>query len=353
MLYPSKDETALSVSNSILHLWGIFGNISQITSDGAPCFTSKLVTDCCKLLRIKPFITFAYNPGSHGIVENRNKEVKKIAERLYNDVADANEKNWEQYLPLVQRILNSQTNAATGYSPHHMIFGTATTRDLQALETPPIDIATIRDPHKYLRDLDNTLNIVFKSGLSSLEDRVIHNYLKQPASEITFKVGDYVLMPNHRARTLALGKFSPPLIGPLKVVKDFKNDFYQLLDIVQDQPAFAHGCDLRPFNCPDDDRALQIAATDYDELIIRSVTKHIGDPDKLGQLYFEVTFNDDPNITTLLPYREVKFVQVVRDYIKLHKEELKIAAADLRKQKDAPENKRTRRISQTLRGTVP
>jgi len=100
-------------------------------------------------------------------------------------------------------------------------------------------------------------------------------------------------------------------------------------------------------------QALQIAATDYDELIIRSVTKHIGDPDKLGQLYFEVTFNDDPNITTLLPYREVKFVQVVRDYIKLHKEELKIAAADLLKQKDAPENKRTRRISQTLRGTVP
>ena len=350
MLYPSKDQTALTVANSILHLWGIFGNISQITSDGAPCFTSKLVTDCCKLLRIKPFITFAHNPGSHGIVENRNKEVKKIAQKLYNDVADANETNWEQYLPLVQRILNSQTTAATGYSPHHMIFGTATTRDLKVLEAPPLDIASIRDPHKYLRELDNTLNIVFKSGLTSLEDTVIHNYLKQPVSNVSYKVGDYVLMPNHRARTLALGKFSPPLIGPLRVVKNFNNDFYQLLDIVQDEPAFAHGCDLRSFNCPNDQRALEIAASDYDELIIRSVKQHIGDPDKLGQLYFEVTFNDDQTITTLLPYREVKYVQIVRDYIMLHKNELHTAAADLRKQKDAPTSKRVRRTSQSLRG---
>ena len=147
-----------------------------------------------------------------------------------------------------------------------------------------------------------------------------------------------------------MGKFSPPLIGPLRVVKDFNNDFYQLLDIVQDEPAFAHGCDLRPFNCPNDQRALEIAASDYDELIIRSVTRHLGDPDKLGQLYFEVTFNDDPTITTLLPYREVKYVQIVRDYIMLHKNELRTAAADLPTQKDITDSKRIRRITKSLIG---
>jgi hypothetical protein len=67
-------------------------------------------------------------------------------------------------------------------------------------------------------------------------------------------------------------------------------------------------------------------------------------------LYFEVIFSDDPSVTTQLPYREVKYVQIVRDYIMLHKDELKTATADLRKQKDAPETKRVRRISQSLRG---
>ena len=239
MLYACVDQTASSVANNLLHLWGIFGNIRQLTSDGASSFTSKLVADVCKLLRIKQFITSAHNPGSHGIVENRNREISKIARKVYLDIANASEKNWEVHLPLVQRILNAQNNISTGFSPYHLIFGTMVTQDLKALENPAFDIATIKDPHKFVRDLDNSLNIVFKSGLTSVEDQIIHNYLRQSESTVSFKVGDYVLLPNHRSRAQALGKFAPQLIGPMKVVKTFGNDFYELRDLVQDEPVFA------------------------------------------------------------------------------------------------------------------
>jgi len=350
MLYPCMDQTAQSVVNALLHLWGVFGSPKQLTTDGGACFTSKEMTDICKLLRIKQLITQAHDPGGHSIVERRNKEVSKIARKVFADIVDASEKDWENYIPIVQRILNAQTSITTGFSPYHMVYGTMVTQDLKALESPAFEIASIKDPSSYLRNLDNTLNIVFQSGLASVEDTIMHNYLKQPTSSVAFAEGDFVLMPNHRHRAQALGKFSPQLIGPLMVKTNFHNDFYELTDVVQDQSIFAHGCDLRVFNCANREQALKIAATDYNELAIHSVLSHEGDPDKLGQLYFTVTFSDDPTITTSMLYKEVKYVQVVRDYINKNKSLLKTAAADLRKQEHALPSKRIKRISTALKG---
>ena len=68
----------------------------------------------------------------------------------------------------------------------------------QALDNPPFDIATIKDPGKYVRDLDNAPNIVFTAGLATMEDRIMKNYLNLSKSTVSFNEGDYVLMPNYR-----------------------------------------------------------------------------------------------------------------------------------------------------------
>ena len=112
----------------------------------------------------------------------------------------------------------------------------------------------------------------------------------------------------------------------------------------------AHGCDLHIFECDSEQQALSVAAADYGELIIQSVVSHNGNPDKLGKLFFTVTFTDDPSVITTLPYKEVKYVQVVRNYINKHKDVLRTAAADLRKQETVTPTKRVKRISQALEG---
>jgi hypothetical protein len=53
-----------------------------------------------------------------------------------------------------------------------MVYGTAVTQDLKALKSPAFDIARIGDPQAFVRNLDNTLNIVFRSGLASVEDTI-------------------------------------------------------------------------------------------------------------------------------------------------------------------------------------
>ena len=166
MLYPCIDQTAFSVCNALLHLWGVFGSPRQLTTDGAACFTSKEFSNVCKLLRVKQVITQAYNPGGHSIVERRNAEISKISRKVFLDIADASEKNWEIYIPIVQRILNAQTNITTGFSPYHFVFGTMVKQDLNMLDSPSFEIATIENPSAFVRNLDNSLNIVFREGLA-------------------------------------------------------------------------------------------------------------------------------------------------------------------------------------------
>ena len=73
------------------------------------------------------------------------------------------------------------------------------------------------------------------------------------------------------------------------------------------------------------------------------------------QLYAEDDQMDEDLLEDLIastsqPYREVKYVQLIRDYINEHKDALRTAAADLRKQDASPPTKRIKRILQTLKG---
>jgi hypothetical protein len=101
-LFPCKDQTAESACNGLLALWGIFGAPKQVTTDGGSSFTGSKFQDLCKMLRIKSFITAPYRPNTHGIVERLHQELISVARKVFVDLADASEKNWEIHLPIVQ-----------------------------------------------------------------------------------------------------------------------------------------------------------------------------------------------------------------------------------------------------------
>ena len=123
-------------------------------------------------------------------------------------------------------------------------------------------------------------------------------------------------------------------------------------NFVNGQSCDGQSCDIYVIwiRCESDEQALKIAAPDYGEILIHSVLSHEGNPDKLGELRFVVTFSDDPSVSTTRKYKEVTYVKLVRDYIHKHKDVLSVAAADLRKQDTAPPTRRVKRISSSLQG---
>ena len=46
-------------------------------------------------------------------------------------------------LPAVQRVLNIRTHSATGFAPHHVVFGTAVTERTHALDGDLANISLV------------------------------------------------------------------------------------------------------------------------------------------------------------------------------------------------------------------
>ena len=212
------------------------------------------------------------------------------------------------YIPLVNRILNSHQHSATGHSPYELTFGSSMAIDRRMLQTDVIIREKPTTPQAYVTNLNNALAHVQASGLSTIEDTIVERYLAAPETVVPFTVGDYVLYRNMRIVTKKLQKFSPPLVGPLRIKNTLLGDFYELQDLVQDVSVFAHASDMRAFpHCDSDEMAQRIAQTDYDE---HQVIKILGHTEKPVQ--FQVKYQDGDELW--LPFKDVKYLDLVAEY---------------------------------------
>ena len=76
----------------------------------------------------------AYSHEENGIVERANQEVMRHLTAMIADMSI--KKNWPNYLPFIQRIMNTQIKTTTGVSPTELIFGTSVNHDSQFLIKP-------------------------------------------------------------------------------------------------------------------------------------------------------------------------------------------------------------------------
>ena len=234
-------------------------------------------------------------------------------------------------MPVVMRALNQRTNSRTGYSPYHLIFGTAMTQRLDALASESVHLGNVTSTPipQYVRQLDNSLRLLVDAGLQSTEDTILKNYLKCPEEPQQYKVGDLVYHTNVRPITRKLGKWAPNYAGPAKVITAYGNNVFQLQDLVQDTTNFyVHACDLVRSNITSEEAAREIAKRDYKEEFVTEVISHEcnpENPDLLGQLFFNVKFADNPDLILTVPYSAVQYVDVVKAYLQQHQRELPAA----------------------------
>jgi len=107
------------------------------------------------------------------------------------------------------------------------------------------------------------------------------------------------------------------------------SDVYQVQDIVREKDNFyVHAIDMVHSSITNVSAAREIARKDSKEFFVKSVVSHACDPDNpdlLGKLTSDATFTDDPGKTLILPYADVKDVDVVKSYLAEHKKDLPLA----------------------------
>jgi transposase InsO family protein len=120
-LYRTPDATAFSASRSLVQHFGRFGAPAQIRSDRGPHFTAEVVKQFLEFVGVQHCKTLAYSSQENSIVERSNKEINRHIRALTYD--NNSLEDYEQSLPFVQRILNSNDSSKLGISPAKLLFG--------------------------------------------------------------------------------------------------------------------------------------------------------------------------------------------------------------------------------------
>jgi transposase InsO family protein len=120
-LYPIKTTGAVDAAKALLQHLGRFGIPSTLRSDRGTQFVNEIVESLLQILHIDQQLTIPYSKEENSIVERCNQEVMRHLRAFTNDSKII--KEWEDYLPFVQRIINSKVHSTTGVSPAHLLFG--------------------------------------------------------------------------------------------------------------------------------------------------------------------------------------------------------------------------------------
>lgn len=321
-LFPLKDNTAKVAAKALIQHIGRYGTPNTITSDRGSAFISRTLKEVTTMLDTELQHTMAYSKEENAIVERANQEVLR---HLRNIIFDKNVlKRWSDYLPLVQRIMNSCTHRLTGVTPAEILFGNAIDLDRGIfLEYKPDD-SPIR-LSKWMEDMRKVQTQIINIARKNLTKHDEVHMNTEPTAELTeYPVNSYVLV-QHRHNSLRKGpksKLLPYRKGPMRVVNS-NGSKYTLQDLVTKRNKDYHVTRLVQFNFDAEKQdPLKYALKDETTLFLVDKISHIrGNPKgpKKG-LQFKVHWHNDP-VTTMEKWRTVRNTEALQKFLMNHKNE--------------------------------
>ena len=226
-------------------------------------------------------------------------------------------RNWSQYLPLVQRIINNSFHSAIGTTPSRVVFGDRIflDRGFDKILQQPKNSNERTTYEDYIQELNSELRTIASKSVA-FQDKVIRDRMsKSPENPTTFEVGDLVLVSYPERPP---DKLTSVWRGPL-VVQSIDNQTYVCQDLVTMQLAPYFVTRLKKFHDDNTIEPLALAAIDRDELEVESIVGHTGSPKERKSMTFRVRWRGfQPEDDTWEPWSQVYNLQALDEYIATH-----------------------------------
>lgn len=224
--YPIPNQEATTVADVLVKEFiSRYGIPRQIHSDQGRQFESNLFQELCQKLGMKKTRTTPYHPQGDGLVERLNRTI----EDMLSKVISKNQKDWEEYLPLVMYAYRSSVQESTGESPAMMMLG----REVEL----PVDLLYGRPPRngketntantEYVEELIERMRKIHdhaRDRMRLTSDRQ-KKYYDLKTSDPEFRIGDRVWMYENKSYggSRKLGK---PWEGPYTITKQLSDVVY-------------------------------------------------------------------------------------------------------------------------------
>jgi len=218
---PLPDGRAETVAKHFVeHCILRFGQPSAVLSDCGKNLTSKIFSECCKLLGIERLLATPFCAFQDGQAERHIGSVKRCLTAL----VDGNATDWDTWAHFAAHALNTTKSRATQHSPHYLLFGFEPTTGLDFLEA--------RVPRPYAEDYPLQLKFRMSSAYQAvrkyMDKEVNHRLAKYNATRQAknFACGDLVYYKRRMAPHAANAGLLPKWIGPVEVLRKIGNLSY-------------------------------------------------------------------------------------------------------------------------------
>ena len=198
----------------------------NIISDRDPRFTAGFWRALWAKLGTTLTMSTAYHPQTDGQTENSNKTL----ETMLRSVVNFEQTDWDSHLHLAEFAVNNSKNATTGYTPFFLNHGHELRSPIDAaidsLTPPPTNEAADSLSARLLDALTRA-----QANIKTAQERQAH-YADQHRRDVTFKVGDRVLLSSKNLQLLGdakrTRKFTSRFIGPYSITRVINDNAYEL-----------------------------------------------------------------------------------------------------------------------------
>ena len=215
-------ELARITIREVIRLHGIS---ESILSDRDPRFTAHFWKAFWSLIGTTLTMSTAFHPQTDGQTERQNRTLEEMLRARINFQQD----DWDEHLAIAELAYNNSRQASTGFTPFYLNFGQEVQMPLDYAIAParltnnPEAAARIRQLHE---DLERT-----RRHIEQAQQRQA-KYADEARRDVTFKVGDPVLLSTEHLRLVGSDsrtpKFTFKFIGPFKVKRVVNENAYEL-----------------------------------------------------------------------------------------------------------------------------
>ena len=116
---PLRTIDAEHVAKELIMFFSRVGIPREILTDQGANFTSGLLAELYRLLKIQPIKTSPYHPQTDGLVERFNQTLKSMLRKTANQEG----KDWDQLIPYLLFAYREVPQSSTGFSPFELMYG--------------------------------------------------------------------------------------------------------------------------------------------------------------------------------------------------------------------------------------
>jgi hypothetical protein len=200
-----------------------FGFPRSIISDRGSLFTSAWWSTFCHDLTVKRRLSTAFHPQTDGQTERQNQTLEVYLRAYVNYQQD----NWASYLASAEFAYNNSVNVTTGKTPFQLCLRFEPAFSMNIARESQVREGENPAAREAVEDLQQ--DIQEGKALWEYAQAAAENYYNKKHKDMSYKVGDEVLLSSRYIRTRrACKKLDDRFLGPFRIVEAIGKNAYKL-----------------------------------------------------------------------------------------------------------------------------